>query len=73
MTVRLCSILDEVSEKQLILIPFWFMSARFFYLIGYILTTVSGVNLKHYGVTLTLFTYAMIIGPSIGYNMFELL
>ncbi len=34
------------------------------------LTTVSGVNLKHYGVTLTAFVYAVMLGKSFGYNLF---
>lgn len=68
--VVICLFLDEVTERQLILIPFWYLTARVLYILGYLLTTVSGVNLKHYGITLTVFTYAVMLGKSFGYNLF---
>lgn len=63
-------LLDEITERQLILIPFWYLTARVLYIIGYLMTTISGVNLKHYGVTLTIFVYAFMLAKSFGYNLF---
>lgn len=40
------------------------------YVVGELATTVAGVNLKMYGVTLTVFTYAVMLGKSFGYNLF---
>lgn len=70
MMVFLSSFLDEITERQLILIPFWYLTARVLYIFGYLMTTVSGVNLKHYGVTLTIFVYAFMLAKSFGYNLF---
>ena len=70
MVLLLLLSVDEVSERQLILIPFWYLTARVLYIVGYLLTTISGVNLKHYGITLTIFTYAVMLGKSFGYNLF---
>jgi hypothetical protein len=49
-------------KKKVPLFGFWFVSGRILFALGYLLTTLTGLNLKVLGVAMTYFLIALMMG-----------
>ena len=51
---------------------FWFIASRFIYAVGYLLTTLTGLNFKVPGVALMYGLLGLMVTETLGFNGFKL-
>jgi len=54
------------------LFGFWFISSRIIYAVGYLLTTLTGLNFKVPGVALIYGLLSLMVAETLGFNGFKL-